>query len=55
VVGGASKIVHLPLPADDPKQRRPDITLAEKHLKWAPTVSLAEGLKRTADYFRTQI
>ena len=55
VVGGSSKIVHQPLPADDPKQRRPDITLAQKHLKWAPKVLLEEGLKRTADYFRTQI
>ena len=55
VVGSSSKIVYLPLPADDPKQRRPDISLAQKHLKWAPTISLEEGLKRTADYFRTQI
>ena len=55
VVGGASKIVHRPLPADDPKQRRPDITLAQKHLKWEPTVSLEEGLKLTAAYFKTQI
>jgi len=55
LVGGKSKIVHKPLPADDPKQRRPDITLAEKYLKWAPTVPLEEGLKRTIAYFRTQI
>ena len=55
VVGGGSKIVHRPLPADDPKQRRPDITLAQKHLQWEPTVSLEEGLKRTAAYFKTQI
>ncbi|MCB1106452.1 MAG: GDP-mannose 4,6-dehydratase, partial [Cephaloticoccus sp.] len=55
LVGGPSKITHLPLPADDPKQRRPDIALAQKHLDWAPTVPLEEGLKRTIAYFRTQI
>lgn len=55
LVGGKSKVVHLPLPADDPKQRRPDITLAKTMLDWAPTVELEEGLKRTIDYFRTQV
>jgi UDP-glucuronate decarboxylase len=55
VIGSSSKIIHMPLPADDPKQRRPDISLARKHLDWEPTVSLEEGLTRTADYFRTQI
>jgi len=50
-----SKIVHKPLPADDPKQRRPDITLAKKHLKWEPKVPLAEGLKRTIAYFKTKV
>jgi UDP-glucuronate decarboxylase len=50
-----SKIVHKPLPADDPKQRRPDITLARKYLKWEPKVPLAEGLKRTIAYFKTII
>ena len=50
-----SKIVHKPLPADDPKQRRPDITLARKYLKWAPTVPLAEGLKKTIAYFKTKV
>jgi UDP-glucuronate decarboxylase len=44
LVGGKSKIVHKPLPADDPKQRRPDITLAKKVLKWEPKVPLEEGL-----------
>ena len=52
LVGGKSKIVHKPLPADDPKQRRPDITLARRVLKWEPTVPLEEGLKRTIAYFR---
>jgi UDP-glucuronate decarboxylase len=56
LVGGKSKIVHRPLPADDPKQRRPDITLAQKYLSnWAPTVQLEEGLQRTIAYFKTQV
>ena len=55
VVGSASKIVHQPLPADDPKQRQPDITLAKQHLNWEPTIELTEGLKRTADYFRSEL
>lgn len=46
---------HRPLPVDDPKQRRPDITLAKKILGWEPTVSRAEGLLRTAGYFRDKI
>jgi UDP-glucuronate decarboxylase len=50
-----SKIVHQPLPADDPKQRRPDIALAKKYLKWEPTVPLAEGLKKTIAYFRAKV
>jgi len=55
LVGGKSKIVHQALPADDPRQRRPDITLARRVLKWEPTVPLEEGLKRTIAYFKTQI
>jgi len=55
LVGGKSKIVYKPLPADDPKQRRPDITLAKKFLKWTPAVPLEEGLKRTIAYFRGQL
>jgi UDP-glucuronate decarboxylase len=50
-----SKIVHKPLPADDPKQRRPDITLAQKYLKWEPKVQLAEGLAKTIEYFKTKV
>jgi UDP-glucuronate decarboxylase len=50
-----SKIVHKPLPADDPKQRRPDITLAKKYLKWEPKVPLAEGLRKTIAYFKTKV
>ena len=50
-----SKIIHKPLPADDPKQRKPDITLAKKYLKWEPKVPLAEGLKKTIAYFKTKV
>ena len=56
LTGSKSKIVHRPLPGDDPKQRRPDITLAKKHLgNWEPAVPLEEGLKRTIAYFKTQV
>ena len=50
-----SKIVHLPLPADDPRQRKPDIALAKKYLKWEPRVPLAEGLTKTIAYFRAKV
>ncbi|MGB9911217.1 MAG: UDP-glucuronic acid decarboxylase family protein [Microgenomates group bacterium] len=46
-----SKIVFLPLPKDDPKQRRPDISLAKEKLGWEPKIKLEEGLKRTINYF----
>lgn len=46
-----SKIVYRPLPGDDPKQRKPDITLAKEKLDWEPTIRLEEGLKRTIAYF----
>ncbi len=55
LTGGKSKLEFRPLPMDDPKQRRPDITLASKHLDWQPTVELEEGLARTIDYFRSVI
>ena len=51
-VGGKSKIVFKPLPDDDPKMRRPDITLAKKELGWEPKVSLDEGLDEVISYFR---
>jgi len=47
-----SKLAFKPLPGDDPKQRRPDITLAKKHLGWEPKVPLNAGLKKTVAYFR---
>jgi dTDP-glucose 4,6-dehydratase len=49
--GGASRIVHEPLPPDDPKVRRPDTTLARRELGWEPRVPLEEALLRTRDYF----
>jgi len=55
LTGSPSKIIHHPLPADDPKQRRPDISLARSALGWEPTVPLEEGLQRTIAYFKTQI
>jgi UDP-glucuronate decarboxylase len=48
-----SKIIRMPLPADDPTQRQPDISLAKKELNWSPTIQLEEGLIRTIDYFKT--
>src|SRR5471032_884490 len=55
LVGGKSRIVHKPLPADDPKQRRPDIGFARNVLDWEPKVQLDEGLKRTIAYFRGRV
>ncbi|MFH1297485.1 MAG: UDP-glucuronic acid decarboxylase family protein [Bacteroidota bacterium] len=51
--GSRSKIVYLPLPADDPTQRQPTIELARKELGWEPTIPLEEGLKKTIDYFKS--
>lgn len=52
IIGGSSKIVFKPLPKDDPKQRRPDISLARKALQWEPQINLDEGLMQTITYFR---
>ena len=49
-----SKIVFRPLPSDDPKQRQPDISLAKDVLGWKPSIELAEGLKKTVEYFRSK-
>jgi UDP-glucuronate decarboxylase len=53
--GSASKLVHVPLPPDDPIRRQPDISLASGTLGWTPRVPLEEGLRKTVDYFRDQI
>jgi UDP-glucuronate decarboxylase len=52
IAGGRAKLVFKPLPEDDPKQRRPDITLARTRLGWEPKVALEDGLKETIAYFR---
>jgi UDP-glucuronate decarboxylase len=52
LVGGKSKIVYLPLPADDPRQRQPDIKLAKSVLNWEPKIQLEDGLKNTIKYFK---
>lgn len=51
LTGSTSPIVHRPLPSDDPKVRRPDITLAKKELGWEPAIALEEGLTKTIPYF----
>lgn len=51
-VGGRSKLVHLALPQDDPKQRKPDISLAQSELGWQPSIGLADGLVDTIAYFK---
>ena len=51
LTGSKSKIIYKPLPGDDPKMRRPDITLAKNALKWEPTIPLRQGLEKTIVYF----
>jgi dTDP-glucose 4,6-dehydratase len=55
LVGSTSKIVYRPLPVDDPKQRRPDITRARTILNWEPKVGLEEGLMKTVGYFKNKL
>ncbi|MGD0016096.1 MAG: UDP-glucuronic acid decarboxylase family protein [Verrucomicrobiia bacterium] len=55
LTGSKSPIVHEPLPEDDPKQRRPDITLAKKKLGWVPKVDLEIGLQKTIEFFRNKV
>lgn len=50
--GSVSKLVQKPLPSDDPTQRKPDISLARERLGWSPSISLAQGIKKTISYFR---
>jgi dTDP-glucose 4,6-dehydratase len=55
LVGSTSKITFQPLPTDDPKQRRPDITRATKLLGWKPVVDLETGLKQTIEWFKSRV
>jgi UDP-glucuronate decarboxylase len=55
ITSSKSRIVHRPLPSDDPRQRQPDITLARTKLGWEPKVALAEGLKNTVAYFSARL
>jgi UDP-glucuronate decarboxylase len=55
MTGSKSKIVHKPLPSDDPAQRQPDISLAAEKLGWRPRVSVDEGLTRTIEYFQKEL
>jgi dTDP-glucose 4,6-dehydratase len=55
LIDTTSKIVYLPLPKDDPKQRKPDITKAQTILGWSPKVERAEGLKITLEYFKKEL
>jgi UDP-glucuronate decarboxylase len=52
LTGSKSQILQKPLPQDDPKQRKPDITLAKERLNWEPKINLEQGLIKTIDYFR---
>jgi len=55
LVGSSSRLVYRPLPVDDPKQRRPDITRARTILGWEPKIGLEEGLLKTVEYFKEKI
>jgi nucleoside-diphosphate-sugar epimerase len=52
LTGSDSPVVHMPLPVDDPRVRRPDITLARESLGWEPVVELRDGLARMIDHYR---
>lgn len=52
LTGSKSRLKNMPLPADDPRQRQPDITLAQRILEWSPKVGIEEGLLKTIEYFR---
>lgn len=55
LTGTKSKIIYKDLPGDDPKQRRPDLTLANEKLKWAPSTDIKVGLKKTIEYFERKV
>jgi UDP-glucuronate decarboxylase len=51
LTGSHSKIIHQPLPADDPKQRKPDIRIAKEKLDWEPKIKLEQGISKAIEYF----
>ncbi|MDX3911085.1 MAG: SDR family oxidoreductase [Sphingobium sp.] len=55
LIGTRAKVVHRPLPEDDPRRRRPDISFAREHLGWAPTVPLSQGLQQTCAWFLSEL
>jgi len=55
LTNGSSKLIHKPLPKDDPRQRKPNIDMAKTVLGWEPKIVLADGLSKTIDYFRTVV
>lgn len=55
LIGSKSRLIYQPLPSDDPRQRKPDITLAREMLDWEPKISLEEGLKKTISYFQSAL
>ena len=55
MIGSDAEIINLPLPADDPTKRKPDITVAKNNLDWEPSIVLDEGLKKTIEYFKSVI
>jgi len=55
LTGSHSKIIHKPLPSDDPMMRQPDITLAKKELDWSPKIDLDEGLIKTIEFFKSDL
>jgi UDP-glucuronate decarboxylase len=55
LTGTNSQILQMPLPQDDPKQRRPNINFAKKVLDWEPTIALEQGLQKTIEYFKYKV
>ena len=55
ITGSKSKLIFCELPSDDPKQRKPDISLAEEKLNWRPKISLSQGIQETVNYFKTRV
>jgi dTDP-glucose 4,6-dehydratase len=55
ITGSQSRIIHQPLPMDDPRVRRPDITKAQKILNWKPQIELKDGIRKTIPYFKEKL